>query len=1087
MQKKQLRIIQILFFAACCLTNSLAFSQEQIIKKEVKDKNGVTKFVKYQSEKGYKLTEAKSALKSTLNYADEVDMELIETNTDKLGMVHQKYQQTYKGLKVESAQYYVHSKTNEGTINTINGQFLPIENIDTTPTLSEDEALEAALEYVGANVYKWELASEEAFVKKLKGDETATYYPEAELLICKNYLDQTDTTLHLAYKFDIYAQTPTSRDYIYVDAESGEILWKNPIIKHLDENADTKYSGSVYIETTYTDSTYVLHDLTRGQGIFTYNLENSGNTLQDGSVIGINYNQASDFEDNDNNWTSEEWDNSDKDNAALDAHWGAMMTFDYFSTTHNRYGYDDAGAAMYLYVHAGTDYYNAYWDGEKMTFGDGYTTPLTTLDVTSHELGHAVMGSTADLDYSYEPGALNEGFSDIWAACVEYYAAPDKGIWDIGEELEYQIRSMSNPNDYEQPDTYLGDYWYEGSDDYGGVHINSGVLNHWFYLLSVGKTGENDLGSSYEVTGIGIENAALIAYRTLTVYLTSSSDFEATAIASIQAAEDLFGEDSEEYAQTVNAWYAVGIGGASFSADLTSFCESTSITFTDESMEAVSWSWIFEGGTPSTSTEQNPTVVYEEAGSYDVTLIMTNSFGFTDTLTQTDYIQSYMTDVTESEFETDLEDEDYASSWYTLNANNDSDVSGNAFQWNYINTTEGNARSGTGYFSYYGSSNRTANDWLFTSCLKMEAGKVYDISFWYRQRDSGSSQNLTLYLMSDLDANSIVEEITDLSGISNTEYADASGKVSVESSGIYYLAWHITSSSNQGNFYIDDIAIDFAADYDATVADIDLPSECDLSANTEITIPILNNGNKTLENLVFTYQILALSDSTVLADQTVTIDSLTPGETYDYVVEADLSTSAETYSVSASVELEEDVNTDDNTASASVTNYSIASEITITQDDLSLVAPDGYESYQWYNNSSKIYISGSSQTYSPSTSGEYIVTVSNEYGCSATSTTYTFSYTVTTALDDEIEGVNISLFPNPMVDEAFTIEISGSEVGTVSISLIDLQGHIIQSTDYQKSDYDFSQEIATSNLPSGIFLALITVNDKTIKEKVLKL
>ena len=1087
MKRDQLYFLKFLFIAICLLFGNHIYSQDQLIKKEVKDNSGITKFVKFQSKEGYKIEEAKTALKSTLNYNDNVEMKLIESKTDKLGMVHQKYQQTYKGLKVENAEYFVHSNNKAGNIKTMNGKYLLVENLNITPTIAESEALKAATEFIGANVYKWELDSEEAFLKKFKGDENATYYPQGELLICKNYLDKNDTTLHLAYKFDIYAQTPTSRNYIYVDAESGDILWKSPIIKHLDENADTRYSGKVYIETTFTDSSYVLNDYTRGNGIFTYNLEKSGNVSPEGDISGIRYGNASEFEDNDNNWSNEEWENAASDNAALDAHWGAMMTFDYFSTTHNRLSFDDNGAAMYLYVHAASDYYNAYWDGEKMTFGDGYSTPLTTLDVTAHELGHAVMEHTANLEYQNESGALNEGFSDIWAACVEYFAAPDKQIWEIGEELEYQIRSMSNPKNYDQPDTYLGENWYEGSEDYGGVHINSGVLNHWFYILSAGKTGENDLGNSYSITGIGIEKAAQIAYRTLSIYLTSTSDYEATALSSIQAAEDLFGEDSDEYIQTINAWYAVGIGGASFISDVTTFCETASITFTDQSFEAVSWNWVFEGGSPTTSTEANPTIEYEEVGTYDVTLIVTNSFGITDTLIQSDYIKSFLTDVTELAFETELEDEDYGASWMSVNANNDTDANGDAFQWNYINISEGNARSGSGYFSYYGSALRSANDWLFTNCLQLEGGKLYDLNFWYKQRDTGSTQNLTFYLMDGTDASQIVSTIKELNDVSNTSYVEDSSKVFIETSGTYYLAWHITSASNQGNFYIDDLSISFAPDIDISIAQIDIPSECELSENTEVTIIASNDGNQILNNVPLNYQVTNSTTSLVLLNENVIIDSLYPGETFEYSFATNLSEIGASYQIDAGLDLDNDANTDNNNSLISLTNYSIVDTISITQSENTLMAPDGFVAYQWYRDSTRIFLNGTSQTYSNDITGDYYVIVRNEYGCSKTSDTYSYQYYVTTSLDDEIEGSNILLYPNPLTSDDFTIEISGSEVGTVNISIVNLQGQILEVYNYEKNSFDFAQKIIASNLPSGMFLALITLNDKTIKEKVLKI
>ena len=127
---------------------------------------------------------------------------------------------------------------------------------------------------------------------------------------------------------------------------------------------------------------------------------------------------------------------------------------------------------------------------------------------------------------------------------------------DIGS-----IRSLLNPKARFDPDTYLGEYWFNtiNSHDNGGVHTNSGVQNHWFYLLSEGGSGENDDGISFQVTGIGLDDASAIAYRNLVHYLLPDSRYVDAATYSIQATEDLFGEDSQQALSVMSAWEAVGI------------------------------------------------------------------------------------------------------------------------------------------------------------------------------------------------------------------------------------------------------------------------------------------------------------------------------------------------------------------------------------------------------------------------------------------------------------------------------------------------------------------------------------------------
>jgi hypothetical protein len=204
-----------------------------------------------------------------------------------------------------------------------------------------------------------------------------------------------------------------------------------------------------------------------------------------------------------------------------------------------------------------SDYFNTIF------YGDGdWLEPLVCLDIVAHELGHGICQSTAGLLYDGESGAINEGLSDIWGACVENWATTGKQTWTCGEDLGFSLRSMSNPNLFNDPDTYQGTFWRDPTnfnDDRGGVHHNSGVINYWFYLLSQGGSGTNALGNYYEVTGIGIEKAANIVYRAECYYLTSSSNFNAFRNASINAAT-FYGYDSKEVVSVTNAWHAVGVG-----------------------------------------------------------------------------------------------------------------------------------------------------------------------------------------------------------------------------------------------------------------------------------------------------------------------------------------------------------------------------------------------------------------------------------------------------------------------------------------------------------------------------------------------
>ncbi len=482
---------------------------------------------------------------------------------DNLGYMHERFIQYYKGIRVENSDIRVHYKND--SVVSANGDYVDLKGIDITPTISKEKAIEYAKNYVKAQKYIWEDANESKWLQEITKDNSASFYPNPQLVISKNYLNPEDTGLYLSYKVDIYAKEPLSRDYIYVNAKSGEIINSDAIIKYVNATAATRYSGSRTISTQQNGSTFRLRDYdnSRGNGIETYNLNHS-----------TTYSSATDFSDADNNWTSGEYHNTNKDDGALDAHWGAMMTYDYFRQIHGRNSYDNNGAIIRSYVHYSSSYENAFWNGSVMTYGDGSTNfdILTSLDVAAHEIGHAVCTNTANLAYQNESGAINEGLSDIWAACVENYAAPAKQIWLIGEDIDIRsghdaLRSMSNPNSESQPDTYGGTNWISQTgctpsrtNDYCGVHTNSGVMNYWFYLLSVGGSGTNDINNVFNVSGIGIDKAARIMYRAESVYMTANNNFSNVRTHTIQAAIDLYGDCSQEVISTANAWYAVGVG-----------------------------------------------------------------------------------------------------------------------------------------------------------------------------------------------------------------------------------------------------------------------------------------------------------------------------------------------------------------------------------------------------------------------------------------------------------------------------------------------------------------------------------------------
>lgn len=582
--------------ATFTLFSFTAFAQEtdKRVKQKELNSNGIPSLITFNEDSNIKSSSFTQIFKDQLGLKQQQVLNPISTEIDDLGFNHEKFQLFHKGVKVEFATYSIHSK--QGKVTSMSGEFYNIDDISTTPQISAQDAFTMAKNYTGATSYMWENAVEAESINYQMPIGELVFLPMIDSEVKKGNFDM----VKLAYKFDIYASNPVSRGDLYIDANTGEVLFYNATIKHLGEhahgakttktaftkniekpqsfdmfkntslivpaNAATRYSGTKTIQTLLSGSSYILSDNTRGGGAQTYNMRK-----------GTNYSTAVNFTDVDNNWTAAEFNNTNKDNAALDAHWGAEMTYDYFKNIHLRNSYNNAGAKINSYVHYSSNYNNAYWDGSRMTYGDGSGTggfnALTSLDVAAHEIGHAVCSNTANLAYQKESGAMNEGFSDIWAACVEFFAAPTKQPWLIGEDIEMRsghvaLRSMSNPNAEGQPDTYGGTYWINPNctptqaNDYCGVHTNSGVLNHWFYILAIGKSGTNDIGNAFNVTGITIDKAAKIAYRTEANYLSANSTFANARTGSIQAAIDLYGAGTPEVIATTNAWYAVGVGAA---------------------------------------------------------------------------------------------------------------------------------------------------------------------------------------------------------------------------------------------------------------------------------------------------------------------------------------------------------------------------------------------------------------------------------------------------------------------------------------------------------------------------------------------
>ena len=445
-----------------------------------------------------------------------------------------RYQLQYGDYDVSSLQVITH-----GNNETLNRLITPnLENINIVENevvISQQEAIQILAERV---------AEDEPLLEEGSEPHVHTVYFSANPKLQGDF--------ELCYEIYMMTAAEPFQYLAYVQVTTGEILSIKESFHNCTSNgtASTVWNGQQNIVTcdVGNGNDFILHDCTRGGGIRTRNLGNQ-----------TNFNNFTEFHDDDNNWTP----TASVDQHALDAHWGTEFTYDFCDTN---LGFDvTAGdelvnglsASLLQYNNAG--YFPAH---NRVIYGQsvnnntvqGY---MTALDIVAHELGHAVTHHNSNLAYAGESGALNESFSDILGMIVQ--AAGGDYNWTMGENLS-AIRSLQNPNAYEDPDTYLGDFWYAGSSNSTYVHTNSGVGNHWFYLLTEGGAGVNDNGDSFSVMGIGLGSASAIAFEVWMNYLGANSnyfDFENAAIAS---AIDLFGECSQEHISTTNALHAVGLG-----------------------------------------------------------------------------------------------------------------------------------------------------------------------------------------------------------------------------------------------------------------------------------------------------------------------------------------------------------------------------------------------------------------------------------------------------------------------------------------------------------------------------------------------
>ncbi|MFJ5924569.1 M4 family metallopeptidase [Kitasatospora sp. NPDC092948] len=465
---------------------------------------------------------------------------------DNDGARHVRYDRTYRGLPVVGGDLVVHRAKNGKITSTTWAHDGALKVAGVTPALSTQDASKAA----------------ERGAKHVKQARTTN-------------LDTSNLVVWAVGKVPVLAYRSTvtgageaganTREAVLVDAASGAVLDTYEVNPEISGTGNGVNVGQVTLETSQGGSGYTLTDALHGSTVVydSYNSPQS-NPAQN----------ARTFSKSTNSWGTGS--TSSRESAAVDASYGLAKTWDFYKNTFNRSGIRNDGRGAPAYVHVDNQLLNAFYDDSCfcMSFGDGSSqngnTPLTALDVSGHEMSHGVTAATANLNYSGESGGLNEATSDIFGTMVEFYAnnSTDPGDYYIGEKLHMgngYLRRMDNPA---ADGSSLG--CYSSRAGQVDVHYSSGIANHFFYLTAEG-TGAKTIGglphngtpcNGDTFNGIGKDKAAAIWYRALTTYMTSTTNYSSARTATLQAAADLYGANSQERYIVSKAWAAVSLGTA---------------------------------------------------------------------------------------------------------------------------------------------------------------------------------------------------------------------------------------------------------------------------------------------------------------------------------------------------------------------------------------------------------------------------------------------------------------------------------------------------------------------------------------------
>jgi bacillolysin len=491
----------------------------------------------------------------SMRRAGDLRMRITREDTLLTGRSHVRLDQYHRGVRVFGAD--VAEQMNRSQVVSVFGNLYDNVDIDTSPSIAAERAREAVAAQAGVDLGPG---------------------PEPELVI----LPRDDNSYMLTWRVRATIGLDV-REY-FVDARSGAIAFDYSDRQSQRSSSVGRAQGVLgdpkKISVSLSSGRYLASDLLRPPAITTYDMQ--GNPVRTSNFLSnlVTLGDGDIASDTDNNWT---------DGAISDAHVYAGWTYDFYFKRFNRRGLDNNNRSVTVVVHpirrnevftqfnTYPDFFtNAFYFGNGIIlFGVGLPPNVTlggkswdfmsgALDIVAHELTHGVTDYSSDLIYLNESGALNEAFSDIMGTAAEFFYQPAgsgnlRADYLCGEDVVRPggLRSMSDPLAFGDPDHYSRRF--TGREDNGGVHINSGIANNAFFLAIEGGTNRTSGLSVQGVGGANREQIERVFYRAFTQMLPANATFATARVATIQAARDLFGANSNAERAVTQAWTAVGV------------------------------------------------------------------------------------------------------------------------------------------------------------------------------------------------------------------------------------------------------------------------------------------------------------------------------------------------------------------------------------------------------------------------------------------------------------------------------------------------------------------------------------------------